>query len=488
MKSNRIKFLFLCVFLVILAYFLFYYIQSGKNVIQPALLGKWVGMLKTPSNEFLIYADISSDSNNNVSLKISSPKQKKYLLPVDSLKTAGDDVSFALTKYRASYKGKLITDSSKIVGKWNQSKFSSPLIFYRADEIGRIDRPQYPFKPYGYNSDSVYYFDPDSNKISGTLTYPSGEDKTYPAVILINGLNKLDRDGTMYKHKPFLVISDFLTKRGFAVLRVDDRGVTGSSSDINNSSTADLASDVIAGINYLKSQSIIDINKIGLLGFNEGGIIASIAASKRKDVDFAILLSTPGVTGRKLLLTQTKELQKKADISEEEIKRDYEINKKMFNIIETAGDTTDAITKLKKLYKKFRATLPQKDLSRRKYSAKIFQKKIKFMIAPWFKHFLMYNPQTAFEQIKCPVLILFGENDVELNPKANLKSIVKALESAGNKNVDFKIFKGLNHLFQKSDTGFPTEYSKIKETFSVETLTYIYNWINKTLENEKLKE
>jgi len=438
--------------------------------------------LKTPSRNFIIFADIAHDSNNQIAVRLSSPRQNKFLIPADNLNIDNNNISFSIDKFFADYKGIYLADSSMIKGTWNQKKIHTPLIFYKADELGRIDRPQYPFKPYGYNSDSVYYFGPDSNKISGTLTYPFRGDKRYPAVILINGLNKLDRDGTMYGHKPFLVISDFLTKNGFAVLRVDNRGVTGSSGEKNNSTIADLAPDVIAGFNYLKSQSIIDTNKIGLLGFKEGGVVASIVASKRKDVDFAIFLSTPGVTGRKLLLTQTIELQKKANIPQEEIERDYEINKKIFDIVETIDDSAEAKLKLKKLYNNFRANLSKKDLSRRKYSAKIFQKKIKFMITPWFKHYLMYNPQTAFKQIKCPVLILYGKNDVELNPNENLKSIMKALEFEGNKNVDFKIFKGLNHLFQKSDTGFPTEYSKIKETFSVKTLKYIDHWINKIIE------
>ena len=60
-------------------------------------------------------------------------------------------------------------------------------------------------------------------KLAGTLTLPPGKGP-FPAVVLLTGSGAQDRDETILGHKPFLVLADYLTRRGVAVLRVDDRG------------------------------------------------------------------------------------------------------------------------------------------------------------------------------------------------------------------------------------------------------------------------
>ncbi len=403
---------------------------------------------------------------------------------MDSLIIDGNKISFALTKYKVSFHGNFIADSNKIRGVWEQDKFSSPFTFYRPEEIGRTNRPQYPFKPYSYNSDSVVFFNSDSIKLAGTLTYPANSEDKYPAIVLINGLGPHDRDESMYGHKPFLVISDFLTKNGFAVLRVDDRGVGESNGDFNAATTKDFSEDILAAVNFLKTKTIIDTNKIGLIGFNEGGLVASLVVQKVNNIEFIVLLSTPGITGKEILINQTVNLQQKAGVPEEEFRRDLKINKQMLNVVETIDDTAVVKKELTKLYKKFRKTLPKEDILRTKYSVKTFKKQLEFMTNPWFKYYLTFNPRTSFEKVKCPVLVLYGEHDLQVDPKINMVAIEEALKKGGNKNVKGMILPKLNHLFQNCETGLPNEYSKIEETFSVETLNIILKWIN-NLHNDK---
>ncbi len=481
MKRNKIIFFSAFIILIALLYFLVDNYLNENNV-DSRLLGKWGGFLKTPNKQLVIYADIIKDNKGNVELKISSPKQKQYSIPTDSLLVNSNEVSFSIKKYKIHYSGKIDLDSSRIIGTWRQDNFSSGLTFYRADEILRTNHSQYPFKPYSYNSDSVYFYNLDSTRLAGTLTYPKNKNGNYPAILLINGLGRHDRDETMYSHKPFLVLSDYLTKKGYAVLRVDDRGVGESQGDFDKATTKDFTADMMAAFNYLKSNKNIDSNKIGLLGFNEGGLIAANIAAKKNDVKFVILLSTPGITGKDILLTQTVDLQEKSGIPDSVIERDLKINKKILNVIATVKDSLKAYNKLRKLYSNFRESLPKEDLLKKKYSVQSFKKQLNFMLSPWFRYYLLYDPSETFKKVTSPVLVIFGGKDVQVNAEKNSDAIKKAFEESGNHNVKTLVFPYLNHLLQKSQTGLPNEYSKINETISPKVLDTIYTWLN-TLTN-----
>ena len=93
------------------------------------------------------------------------------------------------------------------------------------------------------------------------------------------------------------------------------------------------------------------------------------------------------------------------------------------------------------------------------------------------QYFIKYNPATALEKVKCPVLAINGEKDLQVPPKENLEAIKKALTKGGNKIVTTKELKNLNHLFQECTTGSPDEYSKIEQTFSPTALTEILKWL-----------
>lgn len=95
----------------------------------------------------------------------------------------------------------------------------------------------------------------------------------------------------------------------------------------------------------------------------------------------------------------------------------------------------------------------------------------------WYRYFLNYNPSLTLEKVSCPVLALNGEKDLQVTPKENLSAIRSALSKGGNENVTVKELPNHNHLFQNCEIGSPTEYSKIKETFSPLALQEISDWI-----------
>jgi uncharacterized protein len=449
--------------------------------IKKSLSGRWEGLLQYTNKSFRLAAGISVDSDKNLVVKLSSPGQRIFLMPVDSLNLLNNKISFKVSKFKASYEGEFKIDSSEIVGTWNQGKFNIPLIFYREGELGRTNRPQYPFRPYPYNSDSVTFKNENSDiTLAGTLTYPKSQGP-FPAVLLINGMGPQDRDESMYGHKPFLIISDYLTRHGFAVLRVDDRGTGLSSGNFDSSTTKDFASDALAAVNFLKSNKNVDSTKMGLVGFNEGGLIAALLAAKSNDIKFITLLATPGVPGKEILLDQTLYLQKNMGVPEKEIQQDYRFNNIILNIILSEKDTAKVKQELKKAYKRFISSLGKKYAFSQKYSTRNIKNQIEFMTKPWFRYYLTYKPDTIFRKVHCPVLILYGENDLQVEPEKNNAAIEKALEEGDNHNYKSKIFPKMNHLFQETENGSPAEYSRIKETFSPKVMQLVVEWMNEII-------
>ena len=178
------------------------------------------------------------------------------------------------------------------------------LTINRVDKAVEILRPQEPKKPYPYIEEEVVYENKEAEiTLAGTLTLPPGKS-SFPAVLLITGSGPQDRDETVYGHYPFLVLADYLTRQGVAVLRVDDRGVGESTGDFSQATSEDFASDVLAGIGYLKTRKEINPEQIGLIGHSEGGLIAPMVAIKSPDVAFIILMAGTGLTGEEILYLQ----------------------------------------------------------------------------------------------------------------------------------------------------------------------------------------
>jgi pimeloyl-ACP methyl ester carboxylesterase len=336
------------------------------------------------------------------------------------------------------------------------------------------NRPQEPKQPFEYVSENVVLKNSlASISLAGTLTYPKmGSD--FPAVILISGSGPQDRNSELMNHKPFLVISDYLTKRGIAVLRVDDRGVGESEGNYNETGLKGFVNDTKSAFEFLKTRKEFNHAKIGLIGHSLGGVIAPIIASENEDISFIVLLAGSGIRGDKLMLLQKELIERKMGVPEIGITQGQNNMKGAYDLILKSNNNKIQLQKELKNYftKVFGAMLPESQI----------QTISEQMSIPWLTDFIKFDPQTSLSKIKCPVLALNGSNDLQVPPKENLETIETILKENGNEDVETKQLENLNHLFQESETGLPNEYATIEQTFSPNVLEIMTEWIKERTE------
>lgn len=332
-------------------------------------------------------------------------------------------------------------------------------------------KPQEPKDTSSYKAEDITYTNTiDNIKLTGTLTYPKDKKKA-PVVILISGSGPQDRNSELLGHKPFLVLADYLTKRGIAVLRVDDRETGTSEGKYNETGLQGFVNDTKFAIDYLKTRKEIDVKKIGLAGHSLGGVVAPIIASQNKDVAFVVLLAAPGMRGDKLMLLQKERIERKMGVDDfgvlvgkKRIGGAYEI------IVKAEPNSPTLAGELETYFGTvFAGAMPKSQIKQLAES----------LAFPWLADFIRYDPAPVLAKVTCPVLALNGENDTQVPAKENLEGIKTALETAGNKNVTIVELPKLNHLFQESETGLPQEYEKIEETFNANAMTVMGDWILK---------
>ena len=453
---------------------------STFSIAQQDLSGIWSGKLDLPNTVKLTIAfNLSKDEAGNYKATLDSPDQGAMGIPTESTTINNDSVRIEIPIIKGYYVGKIFYDEMKIVGKWNQAGSSFDLDVKKVDKLEKPNRPQEPKEPYPYNSEEVLFENEKDNIVlAGTLTFPK-EGSNFPAVVMITGSGGQDRNEELLGHKPFLVISDYLTRNGIAVLRFDDRGIAQSTGDHSKATSEDFANDVLAAVQFLKERKEIDKTKIGLIGHSEGGMIAPLAAIQSDDVSFIILMAGPGIPGDSILYLQGALIQRAEGESEEKIKKSVELQRSIFKMV---INSTDDEKLNKDLRDKFYEEYPNMTEEEKKEIGDpevYLDMQIKTITSPWFKYFLKFDPAPVLEKVKCAVLAINGENDLQVPPRENLSAIKSALERSGNNNFEVVELKRLNHLFQSSETGRISEYGQLEETISPLALQTMLDWIKK---------
>ena len=433
---------------------------------SPSIVGRWMGTLDAGPQKLRIGLNVTANPSGALSATMDSIDQGAMGIPVDSITVAGDKVEFAIHAIGGSYRG-TITGARRIEGKWSQGGASLPLDFEPAGAVTPPRRPQEPKPPFPYRSEDVMVVNGDVH-LAGTFTWPP-TGGPFPAVLLVTGSGPQDRDETLFGHKPFLLLSDYLTRAGIAVLRLDDRGTGKSTGSFKAAGLREFTSDALAAVAWLKARKEVDGHKIGIIGHSEGGAVAPLAASESKDVAFIVLMAGPGVAFDQLLSAQSAGLMHSAGASEAAIATNEKIQQKLFAILREEPDDAKAKERVKKLAEDMKAESPQ--------GAAALEQQGDRLVSPEIRSLLAYNPADTLRKVTCPVLAIDGGHDLQVVADQNLPGIAAALAAGHNSDWTVEKLPGLNHLFQTAKTGAIGEYGEIEETMSPRALQVMADWI-----------
>lgn len=453
--------------------------QSAKD----PLVGVWQGTVHHPKiGDVEFYFTIEKKNPNTYMGKVDIPAQKARGIPVNAVRFDVPDLVLDISSFGIVYEGKAASDFSSIKGQLKVGEELLPLELKRSAGVPEARRPQDPQKPYPYEEIEVAFPNPKANiTLSGTLTFPSGPGP-FPAAILISGSGPHDRDESIAGHRPFLVLADYLTRHGIAVLRYDDRGVMKSEGDFHKATTVNFAADAQAAWEFLTHQPRIEGTKTGLIGHSEGALIGTLVAAQNSKVAFLMLLAGTGIPGEQLALMQGQEVSQSRGASEEAIRKETRMNERLFQVFRTQEDAQLAEVEMKQIITDSLALMSDVEKKELNVSEQSLITDMKGFLAdyPWARFVLSYDPTTDLQKVRCPVLALNGDKDTQVPADVNLTAIEKALKKAGNTSYEIKKLPGLNHMFQTAQTGHPREYGKIDETLAPSVLQLVSDWIFQT--------
>lgn len=468
--------------LIVCAYGLSLSAADRKPQDKEALSGDWVGEMDFGGKQFRFLFHFEQSKSGRISGVFRAPDMSPAPMPMTDVRLKGRDIYLSI-KTVGSYRGKVSLKSGRMSGDWmGEDGNQLALDLKRSKEKWTYDRPQTPKAPFSYQTREVEIPNKlGDNRLAGTLTVPKGRGP-FAAVVLVSDFGPQDRDGTIHDHKPLAVIADYLAKKGIASLRYDDRGIGKSTGTYEFATTMDLATDAAAAFEFLKNQQTVDAGKVGIIGHGEGGLIAPIVADKRKGVAFMVLLAAPGVRGDQMLLMQNEALGRATGLDDAmlDLTRRF-----MSSVYKLLTQNPPDLKKAEEMWMEFEEktkSLPPEE------GAKLMELggQLEWQLAqvkaqsPWLSWILAYDPGRVLAKVKVPVLVLNGEKDLQILADINLPIIKRHLLAAGNRQVEVEKMRGLNHLFQKAETGLPSEYALIEQTFSTSALKQIAGWLIKT--------
>lgn len=432
---------------------------------QEGLTGTWAGQLEVGPNKIdLIFHVV--EEGNTFKTRMDIPAQGVKDAAASSTLVEDKRIHFAFGQFNIEYEGNLESEGL-ILGEYRQGGITLPLNLTR--DVPTVLRPQEPLPPFPYHSEEIQFSSTDGTLLAGTLSSPK-TDGVAAFVIIISGSGPQDRDGSMFGHKPYLVLGDHLNRAGIGVLRFDERGMGQSEGVAGMTDLSTQIQDVQAALTYLKNRSDLRPTNLGLIGHSIGGLVAPQVAGLDAAVDFLVLLAAPGLPGDELMLSQKADYERKLGIPEFQISQGQALIQGAYNLITQSNLNGDALRdSLDQFYiQRYGTMLPesQRNMVVNQLSS-----------SPEVVDLIRSQPAQHLEKIQIPVLALNGDKDFQVLSAENLPAIEAALKKAGNPHVHTVELKGLNHLFQESQTGLLDEYAQIEQTFSPQALNLITTWI-----------
>lgn len=427
--------------------------------------GYWKGEIDLGTLKLEMAFNITANENG-YSATLDVPAQGAFDVPVDETTFQDGHLQLTMSAMDASYSGMLKDDV--IEGEFTQHGMTFTLNLVKAEKKEqKKTRPQDPQPPFDYHIEEVTFVnEKEGNTLVGTLTIPKGEGP-FPAMVLVSGSGQQDRDEELMNHRPFWVIADYCALHGVAVLRYDDRGIGGSTGEVENATSLDFSYDAEAAFDYLRNRKEINASKVGILGHSEGGIINFMVSARRPEVAFLVSLAGTSVNGIEVLKEQQAAILRASGMSEEAVQFSGNANAQLFDIIEASSSREEADSLMRQLVKGWG------------YNEELTEQTVSQMTMPWMYYFLKYDPTEAIVKTNCPALLLNGSKDLQVIASQNLPGYEKIIADYGKTNLTLRDLPDLNHLFQHCEIGSPNEYFTIEETISPEVLEMIVGFVKK---------
>lgn len=430
---------------------------ASMEAMNAQCVGKWQGELEVAGNKMPLVVRVASSKK----AWMDSPKQMAMNIVCDTVSVSDEKITVGVRRMGILISGDVSKDDNGINGTFTQGYARLPFSMKYISNNPYLERPQTPVPPFDYKCEDVTFSHGDV-KLTGELTMPKNIDKDITAVVLVSGSGQQNRDSEMLGHRPFLVLADYLTRNGIAVLRYDDRGMGGSSKCPIDATTNDFAEDALAAVKYLRTVKGINQKKVGIIGHSEGGMIAMMLAAEYPDeVNFIATMAAPTIKGKDLIMRQTIDVAKSNGMAftDEKIK--------MYEKVYSSIDTITDIDKMRNvIYNTLSDGLsPQEMVS--------INSQIIMLTTPWYINFVQYNPAECIAKIKQPVFAMYGANDVQVNDKVNSEALQTLYKG---KKLTLKDYDNLNHLFQECEA--PTaDYGNIEQTISPAMMQDLLNWL-----------
>lgn len=431
---------------------------------QPAsqLAGAWEGRITVGGQSIRVVFRISDDG----ATVMDSPDQGAFGIPAEAPVIEGGVVRIGVPAVNGRFEGALSDDDQTLAGALHQGGAALPIILARqtgaAAAAPTLNRPQTPQPPFPYRAEAVVIDAPDGVRLAGTLTVPAGAGP-HPAVLLITGSGAQDRDETVFGHKPFLILADALSRRGVAVLRVDDRGVGGSSGPMEDLTTADFAGDAAAALAWLAAQPGLDPARLGLIGHSEGGIIAPLVAQTpgASDLALVVLIAGPAVPGGEVLTEQLRRAQQAQGLPAAIVEANTAVQARLMQAVAAHADDAAAAAEA------VRTLLTEAGVPPGAIEQAVSQ-----VTPAWLRWLVAHDPRPSLAALEAPILALYGGKDFQVPADQNAAALRDAVPEA-----EIIVLPELNHLMQTADTGLTDEYARIEETIAPEALAVIVDWV-----------
>ena len=438
-------------------------VQAGDSPLP--LNGQWKGPLKVPGGQLTLIVTVVPLSNGAYYAALDAPQQRISRMPAEVV-LKGNDITISIEQAGSKFVGKVKDGGATFQGTWTQPGLTTPLTLNRMKPTAQPVAASKPRLTPPYREEDVKFLNTKADlALAGTLTIPAGPGP-FPAVVLLSDYGPQSRDVEQQDYRMFGSLADYLTRRGIAVLRFDDRGVGKSQGNHFTTTTVDLVTDAQAALVYLRAKPLIDQRYIGLIGHGEGANVALLAAAEQQPATpaFVVALSGFGIPGRDVILRQQVEIMRLIGSNPAQVKAALELHKEMVDIIRQTPNDNQARGKVAATLR-FNNT----DMDPHMARARAVQ-----LTSPWSRYFLDFDPTRSLADVKCPVLLLGGSNDLQVDPQQNMAPLKQGLKNAKVKSMKLA---GLNHWYQPEIKDWPVVNGEQQPVFSPKALDIMREWI-----------